>query len=317
MKQKPVITLNGRSYPLFQRGSLVDSPWSVRVQSKGVRRAISTGTPDLAQAKERAKLIVQAALAGNWHAFETFRQPRQPHKPNATIGQILKAADSLTIESAPIYCASLLHILATTGHQDESNLPSNILTAPLARAYQARMQGLKQASPETPTAHNATANSHLKNARSLFSRKALAHYERLGLSLPDLKEFFSVPLLTVEQSRYSDHPISDAVLSQIDAVLPSLPAAVRKTHEAIRLHGKPPGSLPASAAASHARFLRRWKLTPSQLWHHAAASMLKRTSSLETAAAWAGMSLTAAKWHIGEMSNKPDPLRIEETYLGL
>lgn len=317
MDARPSLIFNGRSYPLFQRGSKISTPWSVRVQVKGVRRAISTGTPDLNQAKERALSIVQSALNGDWATFDTFRQPRQPHKPNATIGEVFKASDSLSIASVKHYRSSLVHILKSTGHPNPESLPTDILTAPLARAFQATMQGLKQASPDTPTAANGTANSHLKNARCMFSRKALAHYDRHGLSLPDLRPFMDVPLLVVETDRYSDHPISDAILKQIDLALPSQSKDIRKTHLAIRLKGTPPGKIPKVAAAAHARFLRRWKLTPSHLWHHAAAAMLRRTGSLEVAAQWTGLSLPQAKWHIGEMAGEVPDLTTTETYLGL
>lgn len=319
-QDKPALLLNGRSYPLTKRGHLPDSPWIVRVQAKGIRRALSTGTADTRQALERARSIVEAALAGDWLTADQIRPTRPKPKTWPTFAQILKASETLPGPALPLYRRDLLKLAALATGQPESKvktLPLNALTAPFARAFQAAMQGTSKANPLQPHPKNATANSILKNARGLFSRKALAHYDRLGLPIPDLTAFMAVPLLTTETDRYSDHPIPDAILREIDTALPSIPAAVRKAHHAIRLHANPPGSLSKATAAAHARFLSRWKITPSHLWHHAAAAMLRRTGNLEAAANWAGMSLTAAKWHLGAMVKEIAPLKVEETYLGL
>jgi hypothetical protein len=315
----PPLVINGRSYPLFKRNSKLDSPWCVRVQSKGIRRTLSTGTADHTQALDRARLIVESALAGDWHTIDTLRQPRRKPDLWPTVAQILKASEQLPSKAAHLYRQDLIKLIATATSQPETNvlaLTLDVLTPPLARAFQAAMQSLPKVNPDHPTPKNATANSILKNARCLFSRKALALYDRLNLPIPDLKPFLTVPLLTTESERYSDNPIPDATLQEIDTALPSLPAAIRKAHYAIRLHGKPPGQIPTATAHKHATFLRRWNLTPSHLWHHAAASMLQRTGSLDTTAKWAGMSITAAKWHLGKMVKEPESLRVEETYLG-
>ena len=318
-QHKPALIHNGRSYPLFKRSTSPNSPWCVRVQAKGIRRALSTGTANIDQAMDRAQLVIESALAGNWQTIDSLRQPRQKPKTWPTIAQLITAAKDLPSKAAPNYSKDLLKLVATATGQPEQAaalLTLDVLTPPLARAFQAAMQGLPKANPDQPTPKNATANSIFKNAKSLFSRRAIAHYDRLALPIPNLEPFLAVPMLTMEADRYSDHPITDTTLQEIDTALPSQPAAIRKAHHAIRLHGTPPGQIPTATATKHAAFLKRWKLTPTHLWHHAAAAMLRRSGSMETTATWANMSITAAKWHLGKMVREIEPLKVEETYLG-
>lgn len=317
---KPALILNGRSYPLFRIGKKPDSPWRVRVQARGRRASLSLSTPDPDQAIERARAVVASALAGDWQTIDALRPEshQRPDRKSASVGQVLQASASLPGKSVPLYRKSLMRVLITATGQTVAaikRLPLDALTAPLARSFQAKTQGQPRADPQQPAPGNGTANNHLSNCRSLFSRKAIAHYERLGLHIPDLRPFCSVPLLIVEKDRYSDDPIPSTTLREIDAALSKQPGTLRKTHEAIRLRGMPPGAIPKTQATAHARFLKRWELTPSDLWRHAAACMLRRTSSLEVAAAWAGMGIQTAKWHIGALQKDPAPLTKEETYL--
>ena len=311
----PHIIINGTSYRLYKIGKHSSSPWWIRVQHKGVRRSMSTGTTDTAQAKERAAKVITAALTGQWLTVEQLRTgTTNPHKPWPTFNDIFQAAQSLPTPTAKLYIKDTKTFLTeTTTTQDITQLTIDILTPALAFTFLAHRQGLKKPNPALPTPHNTAANIVLQNTKNLFGRKAIAHYEKLKLDIPDLSAFLSTPLLSSPRRRYSDTPIKPTTWKEIDAALSAASAVTRKTLNTIRLHGTPPGNLPRNDTATLGRFLKRWNLTPLDIHHHAGASMYRRTTSLQVAAKFTSLSLTAAKWHWEHIPAKLTPLSQEDT----
>jgi hypothetical protein len=224
------------------------------------------------------------------------------------------------IPSAPHYAKCAMALLTEGANVSEDAaraLTADHFTAPLVRAFQAKRQGLAKPNHNKPTVNNASANSVLKNARSLFSRKAVEHFEKAGLSIPDMSQLKEVPLLIEETARYSDAPITDDTLRKLDALLPTLPAPIQKAHIAIRYHGTPPGQIKSPASHAHAKILARFGHAPSDLWHHAAACMLRRTGSFEVVAAWCQLSAVQVKWHTEAFIAPTLPLSQAETFLGV
>lgn len=314
-----IVIVDGKTYQLFKRGNRTDSPWWTRVQAQGVRRSLSLNTADLTEAKRRAGDFIRSAKGGEWDRANAMRvPPTRPLTRWATMGELIDNLPPIT--SAPHYARCAMTLLTEgrdISEKDARALTVDHITTPAIRSFQAKRQGLTKADPNKPTANNPSANSVVKNTRSLFSRKAVEHFEKLGLSIPDMSHLKEIPLLIEEASRYSDAPITDDTLRKLDELLPTLPAPVQKAHLAIRLHGTPPGDIPPTPAHAHAKILRRFGHTPTDLWHHAAACMLRRTGSFEVTASWCGLSVPQVKWHTEAFLTPTAPLSAAETFLGV
>lgn len=318
MSQQTVI-VDGRAYPLFKRSDSPNAAYCTRIQVNMVRRSVALGTSDLEQAKAKAVVFVRAALEGNWEKVSKMR-PEASRRPVkwSTFGAVQKHLPP--IAAAPAYFKAAMTLLTEAGGFTEAQflgLTIDHLTPAIARKFQALRQHLKKPDPAKPTPHNGTANSIFGDARMLFSRKACAHYEKAGLHIPDLSDFHAVPYLIEEKDRYSDHPITDATLRKIDALLPTCSEAVQQAHWSIRLHGKAPGTIETNPAHTHALLLKKFGHTPSDLWHHAAACMLRRTGSFAATAEWCGMSVEQTKWHTEAFLVPLPPLSHAETLLGV
>lgn len=226
-KDAQFVLVRGRSYTLFKRGDKRGSPWWYRVQVNGKRVAVSTETADLALAKDRAKVGIVDALDGRMHRTEENVTKR---KDVPTIGQILDFGKdghlSVRKATANLYERSLILIVETVKGISKAQVRKqkiDVLTSELARAYQANKQGLTRAEVKNLTDGNTTANSHLRFARSVFSRRRLLDYKEAGFVMPDsLTGFMTVPYLEEESHRYSDNPIPQKVIDAMDKALPSL-----------------------------------------------------------------------------------------------
>ena len=311
------VIVNGSSYQLYKRNASVNAAWVVRVQVKGTRRSVSTGTTDIDQAKERAVPIIESALVGDWETFEALRTGTHRPKVTApTFAALFAVARTLPVDSVPLYVISCEKLVSEAlDVRSIGRLTIDTLTAPLVRTFQAKRQGLKTVKPDKATPGNASANSIFSNTKSLLSAKAIAHYERSGLSIPDLRPFLSVPLLLQERPRYSDNIISNATLAKIDKALPEASEQVKRALAAVRLKGSSPGDIGTNDRATLQRFLKQWKLTPTDIHHHAGFAMYMRSGSLDVAAQFMGVTKDSAVWHFGQIPVNVKPLTVAETYL--
>lgn len=306
-------------FPLFKRGDKGDSPWWLRLQTGGVRRSLSLGTADDSQAKERAIKFIDAAQTGDWSKAEAMRKPLNRKIVKwSTVGELI--ANPPDVSSAGLYANCMITLITEGRGINEAaalQLTADHLTPVLIRAFQAKRQGLKKPDPNKVTAMNAGANSVVKNARCLLSKKAVAHYERLGFSLPDFSGLFDVPQLIEVQDRYSDAPITDDTLRKIERVIASKSPQVQQAHWSIRLHGMTPGDIEPSAAKAHAKVLAEFGHKPSDLWHHAAACMLRRTGSTAVVSEWCKLTESRVVWHCEALMTPLAPLSHTETFLGV
>ncbi|WP_176159233.1 hypothetical protein [Prosthecobacter debontii] len=214
----------GRSYLLFKRGD-ENSPWWVRVQKNGKRVAQSCDTSDLKLAKDRAKLRIAEVLDGR-----PDRAATKSRKGVPTIQEIIEfgKASHLAVreKTQNSYSNAVLLLLQTVYGYDKEKAEKqrlDVLTAELARSYQAKMQGLKRAETKRLTSGNTTANSQLRFARSLFSKQRLLDYKEAGFVMPEaLEGFLNVPYLEEESHRYSDKPIPQKAIKEMDQALPAL-----------------------------------------------------------------------------------------------
>ncbi len=318
---KQLIIVDGAAYPLTKRGKSADSPWWIRVQVNGIRKTMTTGTADTGQATVRATEFVRAAQSGNWLNAEAMRSPGNEKKRRwPRLDEVIKAASTMPAaitghygEAATAIASEALGITAGAAHK----LGIEAFTSTLARAYQGKCQGLKRPQVDKMTPNNGHANATLAKAKALFGRKAVAHYESLGISIPDMASFLTTEELVETRNKYSDSPIADATLRVIDAALKTATPQVKKAHIEVRCHGKSPGDLSGKAAMAHYRWLKQWSLTPTDIHLHAAAAMVQKTGSLAVAAEWSGLGIETIKWHCQDLVKPMGKLEIGETYLGI
>lgn len=237
-----VVSFRGRKYILFRRSENPGASYYVRVMHDGKRHLASTKTGDLTLAKAKAKGIIQEILDGK----TVEKKPRG--KSTVTIGKVIEtflAGDRyVRSRTADEYGRSLLRIVAEVKGIDKEaakKVGVSELTDELARKYQALKQGGKSVDYSTPRKVNTGINTALRQARGLFSKKAMSGYERAGLAIPSsIQTFLKVPRLRELSHKYSDNPIPQEQIDKLNKDLPALKAQDDRLwviHLMIRLMG--------------------------------------------------------------------------------
>jgi integrase len=147
-------------------------------------------------AEVRARKYRDEVIAGNWTRVDELRS----RSAVATIGDVVLLYQGPA--SAPANVRALLQILRTVHAGDPLRLSSSVLTRELVREYQ-RRAGTRPAS----------INSMLRQARAVFSKRAMEDYE--SLTLPDLDGFMNASGLKVQKLRGEFVPIPAEVLAAI------------------------------------------------------------------------------------------------------
>ena len=103
------------------------------------------------------------------------------------------------------------------------------------------MQGGGSVDFVTPRKINTSINSMLRQARGVFSRRALTIYERADVVVPaEVQGFLKAPYLRELSHRYSDHPIPKEQIAKLNKDLPKLKETDERLwaiHLMIRLMG--------------------------------------------------------------------------------
>lgn len=217
-------THRGRDWTIFRRKA--GGSFSIRITYPKGRRMVALGTPMKPAAVMRAKLKIDELFKGD--------EPKPAAKGLVTIGEILKAydsADKTLARKTRMGNAGALRRVVSAGTgtpQGEMSrkwervdaLSSAVLTADCVRAFQGHAQGKPVPDYKAVLAPNTGANSALQQARSVFSRDMMAHYEALGLRLPELKGFMTHRTLNAPSHRYK--PIPQETIDRMMAELPAL-----------------------------------------------------------------------------------------------
>lgn len=202
--------------------------WWCRVQVKGKREAFSTEVADVKLAKDRAKLLITEALDGRWKKIHDAITPRPGR--GATVGEVLDVFEHGHLDvrkaTATNYTKRLLIMIQEVlglGEAAGRKVRLDQINGAFARTFQAHRQGLKRVESKRLTDGNTTANSVLRCAKAVFSRRAVAAYEEAGLVIPaSIRQFTDVPFLAEESHRYSDNPLPLKTIRAIDKALPKL-----------------------------------------------------------------------------------------------
>lgn len=233
----------GKKYLLFRRSQNPGSPFSIRVLRDGKRHLVSTGHGDLTLAKAKAKEILEEIFNGKAEKVKK-RGKRVP-----TVGEIIEAYKAGDRHVRPRtlkeYELCLVRILTDAkGIEKEAakKLRISELTGDLVREFQSLKQGREGAVDYVTAAKVHTGiNSTVRQARGLFSKKALAIYERIELDIPEsINGFLRSPYLKELSHRYSDNPIPKEQIDTLNKDLPDLKKADERLwaiHLMIRLMG--------------------------------------------------------------------------------
>lgn len=240
-----LVKVRGRTYVLFKRSEKPGSPFSLRIQVEGKRRIISTNTGDQTLAKAKAKKIITDVLDGKWEEVEDARAAKAGVP---TIGEIIEAYENgdqhVRKRTGANYRHSLLRILKDVRgwSEDEARKQKiEVLTDSLVRDYQAHRQGRDTVTFVDPLEVNTGINSTVRQARALFSRRAILAYEKAGMSMPPtLQGFLRAPMVREVSHRYSDNPIPQKQIDKMNEQLPKLKETDERLwaiHLMIRLMG--------------------------------------------------------------------------------
>lgn len=171
---------------------------------------VSTGHGDLTLAKARAKEILEEIFDGK------VKKVKPKGQRVSTVAEIIEAFQAgdrhVRPQTLKEYENCLVRILTETkGIKKEAakKLRISELTGELVRQFQSLRQGKGRGVDYVTAAKaNTGINSAVRQARGLFSRKALTIYERANLEIPEsINGFLRSPFLKELSHRYSDNPI--------------------------------------------------------------------------------------------------------------
>jgi integrase len=199
------------------RAGVEDTHWTAQIQCLGQREQFPLGTANKAAAAAKARDIYLSLHARGWE--ETLKEykpkPEEPKPEKSTFGDLIRevaATANYRMTTYSIYCAALRRIAADiakikasksrfapqgTGNKEwrarVDNTPLELLTAEAIQQWKLDYLKLHRESPTREHRAINTVNAHLRNARSLFSAKALA-FAGKRLALPDPLPFSGVKL---------------------------------------------------------------------------------------------------------------------------
>lgn len=240
-----VVRFRGRSYILFKRSEKEGCPYSFRIQTGGTRRIVSTGTADVTLARVKAKEQLTEILDGKYEeTIDAKKAKSQVPTVGEVIDSFLGGDQHVREHTGRAYTVNLLKVLKDTRGWDKETARKqkiDVLTDALVRDYQALRQGRQTVSFVEPLDVNTGINSMIRQARAVFSRRAILNYEKAGMVMPPtLSGFLRAPGLKEVSHRYSDHPIPQKQIDQLNQALPQLKEMDERlwaVHLMIRLMG--------------------------------------------------------------------------------
>jgi len=200
-----------------KRGSDEDLNWTVQIQHLGRREQFPLGTPNKAAAAAKARDIYLSLRGQGWEkTLETHKpKPEEPKPGKSTVGDLIREVAASThyrVTTFSVYCAALRRIVADISRvkggksrfapKSGANkawrdtvdaTPLDVLTAEAIQKWKLDYLNRHKASPEAHSRAVNTVNAHLRNARSLFSPKAL-EFAAKRLALPEPLPFQTVKL---------------------------------------------------------------------------------------------------------------------------
>jgi integrase len=202
-----------------KRGADIDSNWTVQIQFLKRREQFPLDTPNKDAAAAKARDIYLSLHSRGWE--ETLllckpqAQPVEAKPEQSNIGDLIRevsATTSYRVTTFSVYCAALRRIAADLlkikggkerfaakgkGNKKWRELvdatPLALITAEAIQKWKLQYLNARKDSPADHSRAVNTVNAHLRNARSLFTAKAL-EFAGKRLALPDPLPFSDVKL---------------------------------------------------------------------------------------------------------------------------
>jgi integrase len=204
--------------------ALQTADWCIKIAHAGRRETVNLRTPNQAAAASKAAALYKLLVSDGWDAvLDAYKPKPKPESKTATVGDLLrevKATVGFRDSTFVIYTQALRRIASDIAgvRGDRSRFDyrkggaktwSEAVDAiPLAKLDKDAVQRWKlqyiAAAEDTPDAKRRasnTVNAHLRNARALFSPKAL-EFVRTRLVLPDPVPFTGIKLEKKTSTRY-------------------------------------------------------------------------------------------------------------------
>jgi integrase len=230
------------------RSGTDDPHWTAQIQHLGRREQFPLGTANKATAAAKARDIYVRLCGQGWEETLALYKPKpvEPKPEKSTVGDLIRevaASTNYRITTYAVYCAALRRIAADISKikGDKSRFapkgagnkqwrervdatPLDLLTADAIQQW--KLDCLKKHKDSPAREHRAinTVNANLRNARSLFSAKALA-FAGKRLALPEPLPFAGVKLESRRgTTRYSSRIDPAALLLAAKTELGDVPA---------------------------------------------------------------------------------------------
>jgi integrase len=192
----------GKEYRLYKRENSVDAAWYIKIQVDGkiLKKSLETNLRDVAE--RNARLVVTTAKRGQWNLLQKPKEEKQA--PHATIGEVLAIyrTNPEGISSWKQMENSLLRACRVV-YPDKASRVESLSTEVLNKTFLSHFRGAVAGGGESDDRDalqlkrvKISANSTLRMARAVFSRRMLDHYEAQGLRLPPLDGFLKGPGFT-------------------------------------------------------------------------------------------------------------------------
>lgn len=180
---------------LLKRGNT----WYFKKMVEGKVKPVSLNTADLSLAKARRDKLELLAYQERWGEIDELGSKRAI----ATIGKVLERYTSAAVlqlraETVRNNAWALRHLVRKAKGVELSavdDLPLTVLDRELVRAWQERCLTAAGQDKLKLNAAAVSANSVFGQARSVFGKKATRHKIYAGLTLPNLTEFKTAPIL--------------------------------------------------------------------------------------------------------------------------
>jgi len=230
-----------------KRGGEEDPNWTAQIQHTGRREQFQLGTPNKAVAAAKARDIYLSLQTHGWEkTLDRYKPKPEESKPEkSTVGDLIRevaASTNYRVTTFSVYCAALRRIASDISRvkgsksrfapkgagnkqwrDDVDATPLDLLTADAIQKWKLDYLNRHKESPEAHSRAVNTVNAHIRNARSLFSSKAL-EFAGKRLDLPDPIPFKNVKLERRRATtRYSSRIDPAALLKAAKAELSVAP----------------------------------------------------------------------------------------------
>jgi len=198
---------------LFKRSDKFESPYYCRIKCRGKTTERQLDTNVLAIAMTRAKDLKKALRGEKWEKLSEALDPSKAIRTICKLGDIFTAYRSVpllepkTTKDNIYSVGSIIKKVYGAGAEVEA-MSATYLTGDLIKKYQEAVVAAAGDDHIKRDTAMRTANSTLRQARSLFSKGRTNRFANIyeKLSMPDLNDFMQFPYLRATKKLYSAPP---------------------------------------------------------------------------------------------------------------